>query len=104
MTDENRRYQKPRITSTSQPRNTEGLEFLEIGLEDIELYSIGVAPVPDGKGKPTQVHISITVAGLDLPLVVRFKGPGALDALISALAVHRFHVWPDQDYTEEEFA
>ena len=25
------------------------------------------------------------------------KGPGTLDALISALAVHRFHIWPDRE-------
>ncbi len=39
---------------------------------------------------------------VDVPLVMRFKGPGTLDAFISALAVHRFHVWPDQDYTDKE--
>ena len=42
------------------------------------------------------------IEGLDVPLVMRFKGAGTLDALISALAVHRFHVWPDQDYTDKE--
>ena len=40
--------------------------------------------------------------GLDVPLVMRFKGPGTLDAFISALAVHRFHVWPEQDDTDKE--
>ena len=54
-------------------------------------------PLPDGQGKPTQVHVSMMIDGLDVPLVMRFKGPGALDALISALAVHRFHVWPDRE-------
>ena len=54
-------------------------------------------PLPDGQGKPTQVHVSMMIDGLDVPLVMRFKGPGTLDALISALAVHRFHVWPDRE-------
>ena len=54
-------------------------------------------PLPDGQGKPAQVHVSMMIDGLDVPLVMRFKGPGTLDALISALAVHRFHVWPDRE-------
>ena len=40
---------------------------------------------------------SMMIEGMDVPLIMRFKGPGTLDALISALAVHRFHVWPDQE-------
>ncbi len=61
-------------------------------------------PLPDGQGEPTEVHVSMMIEGLDVPMVMWFKGPGTLDSLISALAVHRFNVWPDQDYTDEEFA
>ena len=33
----------------------------------------------------------------DLPLIIRFKGPGTPDAVIAALATHRFHVCPNLD-------
>ena len=92
MTGRKRRYQKPNISFSDQIQNTEGME--------IKLDSIEVAewrPLSDGQGNPTQVRLSMTIEGLDMPIVIRFKGPGTLDALISALAVHRFHVWSELD-------
>ena len=54
-------------------------------------------PLPDGQGDPTEVHLCLTVKGLDAQMIMRFKGPGTLDALITSLAVHRFNVWPTQE-------
>ena len=99
MSDDNRRYQKPNIRFHDRPHNTDGMAFLEIKLDSIDVSEWH--PLPDGQGKPTQVHVSMTIEGMDVPLIMRFKGSGTLDALISALAVHRFHVWPDRNYTEE---
>ena len=100
MSNDNRRYQKPKVSFSDRPYNTHGVTFLEIKLDSIEVAEWH--PLPGGQGKPTQVHISMVIDGVDVPLVMRFKGPGTLDALISALAVHRLHVWPDLDYTEAE--
>ena len=84
-------YRKPEIRSTTEPSNTDGLQCLPIRLDSIEVGEWH--PLPDGQGDPTEVHVSLMIDGLeDLPLVMRFKSPGTLDALISALAVHRFHV------------
>ena len=74
------------------------MTFLEIRLDSIDVAEWH--PLANGQGKPTQVHVSMVIDGVDVPLVMRFKGPGTLDALISALAAHRFHVWPDLDYAE----
>ena len=91
MSGKKRRYQKPEITSNSEPRDTD--VFLELLSFEVDEWH----PLPDGQGEPTEVHLSVTVQGLDVPMIMRFKGPGTLDGLISALAVHRFNVWPDRD-------
>ena len=100
MSEDNWSYQKPDIRFHDQPRNLDGVAFLGIKLDSIEVSEWH--PLPDGQGKPTQVHVSVIVEGLDVPLVMRFEGPGTLDALISALAVYRFQVWPDWDDTDKE--
>ena len=100
MSEDNKSYQKPDLQFHDQPRNLDGVAVLELKLDSIDVLEWH--PLPDGQGKPTQVHVSVMVEGLDVPLVMRFKGPGTLDALISALAVHRFHVWPDRDDTDKE--
>ena len=100
MSDKKRSYQKPDIRFHDQPHNTADMAFLGIKLDSIHVLEWH--PLPDGQGKPTQVHVFVMFEGLDVPLVMRFKGPGTLDAFISALAVHRFHVWPDRDDTDKE--
>ena len=100
MSDKKWSYQKPDIRFHDQPRNLDGVAVLELKLDSIDVLEWH--PLPDGQGKPTQVHVSMMIEGLDVPLVMRFKGPGTLDAFISALAVHRFHVWPDRDDTDKE--
>ena len=82
MSGKKRRYQKPEITSNSEPRNTDDLVFLELLSFEVDEWH----PLPDGQGEPTEVHLSVTVQGLDVPMIIRFKGPGTLDGLTSALA------------------
>ena len=74
MSDKKRSYQKPDIRFHDQPRDLDGVAVLELKLDSIDVSEWH--PLPHGQGKP---------------------GPGTLDAFISALAVHRFHVWPDQE-------
>ena len=84
-----------------RPRSTEGMSYYAIRLDSIEVTEWH--PLPDGQGPPTELHVLLTVEGADLPLMMRFKGPATLDRFISALASHRFSIWPDRDYTDEEF-
>lgn len=69
----------------------------EIESLNIAQWSPGVEP----GSPPTQVHLEIHVRGLPLPMVMRFKGPETLTAIIAQLTRHRDEVWPPprQDYT-----
>ena len=48
----------------------------------------------EGLDPPTQVHLSIKVRGLAIPLVARFKSPKTLGIVIEQLARYRKEVWP----------
>lgn len=62
-----------------------------IDVEEVEV--IEWCPNQEGKN-PTQVWMLLRVKGNpDVPIVVRFKGPGTLDALIAALSSHRIGVF-----------
>ena len=64
---------------------TEGIDIDEI--EVIEWC-------PNATGtNPTQVWMIMRVKGHDVPLVMRFKGPETLDAVIAALTSHRIGVF-----------
>ena len=72
-----------------KPINLEGMEFFEIeSISVIEYY-----PLPDGQGKPTQVHLWCQMVDSPDPFVMRFRSPTAIDALIVALITHRRGVW-----------
>lgn len=61
-------------------------------VEDAGFHVYSWCPDPDPtKAKATQVHLHLTSAGPTV--VVRFKGPKTLDALIAALADHRQDVF-----------
>lgn len=51
-------------------------------------------PTPEPTVPPTQVHLVIPVPGQTV--IFRFKGPGMLDRLITALQEHRKDVWGDR--------
>jgi hypothetical protein len=72
------------------PRNTGGELYYEVeSIEVAEWHSL-----PDGQGKPEQVHLILTLADNPIPLVVRFKSRRPVDSLIMALMTHANGVWP----------
>ena len=76
-----------------QPENTSGMKYLAIKLDAIRVAEWH--PLPDGLGDPTEVHVHLEIEHLpEMPMVMRFKGPGTLDQFILALAEHRRNVWP----------
>ncbi len=65
--------------------------YLEIGSLEVASWC------PDDKAQvpPTQVHLLIRLKGIDIPQVMRFKGPDTLGILIEQLTRYRREVWPD---------
>ena len=61
-----------------------GIEFFEI--EKIEVAEFH--ELPDGQGPPSQVHLTLTLAGFPHPLIMRFKSRPTLDELIVNLIRH----------------
>ena len=82
----------PDIHRSSEPYNLAGTHYYAIE----ELRVMEFHEQPDGKGEPTQVHLAISVEGLDAPLVVRFHSHHTISHLIEALTVHRDQVWPSK--------
>jgi hypothetical protein len=75
------------------PVNTEGMHFFEIESIDVAEWH----ELPDGQGKPSQVHLTLTLVGFPYPLVMRFKSRRPVDELIVALNTHANGVWPKKD-------
>lgn len=87
--------------TSDTPQNLAGQEFWPL-----EEWSVAeFCEEPDGKGKPTQVHLIFKIEGTkeleaageqSIPwFVIRLKSGQAVDELISALAVHRQRVFGD---------
>jgi hypothetical protein len=74
------------------PENLAGKQYYEIESISVMEYH----PLPDGQGKPEQVHMVLDVAGIPYPLVVRFKTRRPVDELIVALIAHANNVWPKE--------
>lgn len=72
-------------------QNTAGMPAIEIDRYEVREWH----PLPDGKGKPTQVHFLLYLKGLEPPLVIRLKSKDAADTLIESLTRHRLAVWPE---------
>lgn len=73
-----------------EPANLAGMGYYDI--ESVEIAQFH--PEPDGKGRPTQVHIMLTVEGFDYPLTMRIKSKAACEQIIFALMTHSKEVWP----------
>lgn len=73
-----------------EPVNLAGQGYYEI--ESVEVAQFH--PEPDGKGRPTQVHVMMTISELDFPLTMRIKSKVACEQLIFALMEHSKEVWP----------
>ena len=72
-----------------EPVNLAGVEFFEIKEIDVTEFH----ELSDAQGKPSEVHLWITMDVLDTPFIMRFHSPGGLDQLIVALMTHRKRVW-----------
>jgi|GEM_PF-4106994 len=72
------------------PINTDGMEVYEIKSISVNEWH----PLPDGKGKPEQVHLMLEVEEIPYPFVIRFKSRRPVDELIVALITHANGVWP----------
>lgn len=53
------------------------------------------SPQRDGKGKSTEVHVVLTVEGLEAPLVLRCKSRQSVQDLIDGLKIHQQDVFPE---------
>ena len=74
------------------PQNIEDMAFQIVELEGIDIAQWH--PEKDGKGKPTEVHMRLSVKEFpQFGFAVRFKGKRTLDAVISSLAMHRRDVF-----------
>lgn len=60
--------------------------------DSLDVFSWSPQPPGTPNAKTTQVHLHFSIPSLGT-LFVRFKGPGTLDELISALQKHRADVW-----------
>lgn len=69
--------------------NVAGMAFYEVKSISVNEWH----PLPDGQGKPEQVHLWIELEDFPHPLVLRFHSPRAVDELIVALMTHRKGVW-----------
>ncbi len=72
--------------------------FVAYEIESLNIAQWSPEPLPGGQ--VTQVHLEIHVRGLPIPLVLRFKDPDTLTAIIQQLIQHRNEVWPPQEPTE----
>lgn len=75
------------------PVNTVGIRFMEvIGIDIAEWH-----PLPNGEGRPTQVHMRFDVADFPYPMIMRFMSRRPVDQLIVALMTHANAVWPNPE-------
>jgi hypothetical protein len=78
---------KTKTKTTKKPRAA--MALIEIEAIQVQEWH----PLPNGQGKPTQVHLCVTTKQMKLPLVMRFKGRDTLDQIIDALSTHADNVF-----------
>lgn len=86
MADQNVRQDHSRGSAA-----VENVEYFEVP-DNVAVYSWSPAPPGTPNAKSTQVHAHFG-SPPGIVMVVRFKGPATLDALIAALREHRENVW-----------
>ena len=70
----------PHVERRRDPQNLEGNKYLHVPMESLDVAEFH--PEPDGKGSPTEVHLSFRIEGLeDMPLVVRFQSHNTISQL-----------------------
>jgi len=77
------------VRESQEPVNMAGQKYYAI--ESIKVLEYHL--LPDGEGDPTEVHLWFTMEDDDIPFVICFHSPGAVDELIVALMTHRKAVW-----------
>ena len=89
------------ITRDDTPVNLAGMGFHPVNGYTVAQYH----DTPDGTGPPSQVHFLLNVPSVSkLPIIVRLKSAGAIDALIAALIEHREGVWGKKNDAESKGA
>ena len=74
------------------PINLAGVRFFDMTNISVNEWH----RLPDGEGKPEQVHLWIEVDDIPYSFVVRFKSRRPVDELIVALMTHAEAVWPKE--------
>lgn len=75
---------------SQQPINLADMKFIEVESISVNEWH----RLPNGQGKPEQVHLWIKLSDAPATMVLRFRSPKAVDNLIVALMTHRKSVWP----------
>lgn len=84
----------PKVTKNDWSAGSAAIEdadYYEARPEGVDVFSWSPAPPGTVNAKSTQVHLMAALAFGKL--LVRFKGPGTLDAVIDALIEHRTFVF-----------
>lgn len=83
------------MSEKNKPKNLADLEIFEI--EEVQINEFH--PEPDGKGKPTQVHLCMKLKNApdNMLLVLRLMSRRACVELIEALTKHTDSVFPVPD-------
>jgi hypothetical protein len=87
------------VRAQRPPRGKVGGAPRTLEIEGIDVGSW--APGPPGSGPPTEVHLSLRLAGRARPLVARFDKPEQVDLLVTALVNHRADCWGAPGYGAE---
>ena len=75
---------------TGTPINLAGVNFFDIKEISVNEYCI----LPNGRGKPDQVHLWIEIEGFPHPVIMRFKSRPTMDELVVDLIAAANNVWP----------
>jgi hypothetical protein len=79
---------------TIDSKNLEGMRVIPLDPESGALEVVEWHELPDGQGKPSQVHIAVTLDA-DLPkFAIRLKSREAVEHLVGILLEHAAAVWP----------
>lgn len=81
----------------NEPVNLAGMKYFEIEELSVNEYH----SLPDGQGKPEQLHLWVKIAGFPHPLVMRFKSRRPVDELIVALIAHANSIWGKSSQKQE---
>ena len=83
---------KTRRPKPNRPETVNLTDLKVVELEEIRVNEFH--PEPDGRRKPTQVHLTATPKGRpDVAIIMRFKSRRSLDQLVAALEHHADRVF-----------